>query len=238
MSTTASPSREVVLHIGTHKTGTTAFQRYALAHREFLRDQGIAFYVHGSGAPQAHELPLLSLRPDLCIPLRVRKPDLVLEEARPMMVEAVERFVADSGDATCLFSHEALSFIRDRAEAERLRALLGGADVSVVVMLREPAAFLQSWAVQLERMGFATSSPFRSSFMNTDPDSWLVDYDTLIGVYRDVFGDDRVSVLSYEDAMARDGSSVPSLMAACGVRGDLPEGWADQRNLRSDSTAF
>lgn len=229
----------MVIHIGTHKTGTTAFQRYVLENRDHFRRHGLHLHVHESGAPQAHELPLLTLRSDLCIPLRVRNPDLLLMEARPDLEAAVDAMLKRHAGGTILFSHEALSFLRRPEETEALRALFPNDEVDIVVMLRDPKAYMDSWIAQLARMGFPTSSKYRSSFMYTEADSWLVDQDGLVAAYRQTFGDDRVAVLSYEDALESDGSVVPALLATLGfARSDLPAGWDAFRNTRTESSGF
>lgn len=191
---------QVVLHIGTHKTRTTAFQRYALANRGWLAANGVDFYVNESGAPQAHELPLIALRSELSIPLRVRNPDWTLEEAKKVMASSIRSTIATAGGALQLFSHEALSFVRQPEEIERLQHLFAGADVSVVLVRREPESFLSSWRKQLERMGFDSNSSYRSSFAYTQSDSWLVDVDSLVTAFRSGFG--PVVEIDYEQTMA------------------------------------
>jgi hypothetical protein len=58
-----------IVHIGTHKTGTTTFQRWADLNRaEILEATGFRYYesMYPSGAPSAHfEIALACLRPDL-----------------------------------------------------------------------------------------------------------------------------------------------------------------------------
>ena len=144
---------QVVLHIGTHKTGTTAFRRYALANRGWLAANGVDFYVHESGAPHTHELPMITLRSELSIPLRVRNLHWTLEEAKKVMASSIRSTIATAGGALQLFSHEALSFVRQPEEIERLQHLFAGADMSVVLVRREPESFLSSCASSLSGWG-------------------------------------------------------------------------------------
>lgn len=233
------PKRRVVIHIGTHKTGTTAFQRYLLENRTHFSRAGLHLHVHESGSPQAHELPLLALRSDLCIPLRVRNPDLTLAEARPNLESAIRSTLASVKHGTVLFSHEALSFLRHQEETEALAQLFPEDEVQIVVTLRDPTAYLKSWSAQLKRMGFATSSPYRTSFMYTESDSWLADFNTLESVYRQTFGSDSVTVVSYERALTQTSSVVPSLLEAVGIPiEDLPPGWDEYRNTRAEESRF
>lgn len=184
-------------------------------------------------------MALLALRPELCIPLRVRNPDLLLEEARAGLEAAIAATLDEVDSGTVLFSHEALSFLRTPGETETLRSLFPDDEVEVVVMLRDRTDYLESWRAQLDRMGFATSSPYRSSFMYTEPDSWLADQDALLAVFRETFGEERVTVLSYEEALERDASVVPALLEAVGASTEgIPSGWDALRNTRSERSEF
>ena len=59
------------------------------------------------------------------------------------------------------------------------RDLLAPRAVTVVMAFREKTAFLQSYAEQLEVMGYQSSDD-PTSFAYVEPDSWLVDYATLV----------------------------------------------------------
>jgi len=219
-----------IVHIGTHKTGTTAFQTYLASNASHLEGQNLAYYQSADGGFQAHELAMLVVRPELTIPIRARRPDDTLNEAKLGMAERIEHFLAQNEGKNVVFSHEALSLVRTRDEAERLRELVGP-DTNIVVTLRNPADYLRSWRAQLRGMGHDCESAYRSSFMYTELDSWLVDYTALVSAYSQVFGEDNVVVLSFETEVERWGSIIPGLAAACGLDPDrLPEGWDMRRN--------
>ena len=132
-----------------------------------------------------------------------------------------------------VMSHEALSFLRNQAETERLKDLVGDdRKISILLVVRKPEDYLQAWKDQLQKMGFPNESRLPTSVGYTEPDSWLVDYQQLIDVYTASFGAESVTVLSYEDEMDRYGSIVPALLHECGYHPDsIPPGWDRKRNV-------
>jgi hypothetical protein len=216
-------AEHVLLHVGTHKTGSTSLQLFLRDHNDGLLARSGAHYPSGLLLPILHaDLPLLAIRRERDWPARIRFPDT----RDPAWLAAAEAHVreqhAASSRPTLVYSHEDLSYVRFDDEVDRLRELFGALTVRVVVYLREPAAFLRSYRQQLEAMGFPASND-RDSFAYVEPDSWLVDYDALVSVYRRGFGETNVEVIDYDDAVARDGSIIPSFTDLLGIaRADLP----------------
>ena len=209
-----SHARDVVLHIGTHKTGTTSFQATLAASAASLASHGV--HVFQSGLTKrtgwSHELALISLRSELNIPLRNMFPDSSLPSMqRQMLQDCISQM--QSPARRVVASHEALSFIRTRQEVEAL----DGRVCKVVCVLRDAESFLQSWKNQLAKTKQATSSAHFESFMNTDPDSWIVDWDELIGAYAGVLGREAVTVLDYEREAQNHGTIITALWSACGL---------------------
>jgi hypothetical protein len=143
-------------------------------------------------------------------------PDVALSEVRQQSRQWLRDEFAGP-HPIAIASHEALSFARTGREVRRLRRILRGRTVRIVLVVRERESYLASWASQLESMGFTSQSAHRSSFMYVQPDSWLADSASLIGAYREVFGHRAVTVLRYEELVERDGSATPALWEACGL---------------------
>ncbi len=213
----------IVLHVGTHKTGTTSLQQFlADQHTDLLADAGIT-YPPGLVIPTSHtELPLLAIRPERLWPARLRLP----ETREPAWLSHAEAHVRDRisrpGPGVVVFSHEDLSYVRFDDELERLRDLLGTGPVRVIVFLRDKTAFLRSYRQQLEATGFPRSTD-PSSFAYVEDDSWLLDYDALLAGYRQWFGDQHVEAIDYDATMAADGSVIPAFAERIGIdRAYLP----------------
>lgn len=206
--------REAIIHIGTHKTGTTAFQSALWQSREHLAAVGVGV-VADSESGQCLSLANEAVRPDLIFPARTGNPDLLLPEARAVARAWLrEQFAASY--PRVIASHEALSFVRSAAEARRVRRLVAGRRVTIVAVIRHPDDYARSFADQLASMGFSTESRYASSFMNLSPGSWLFDTRRLLDSYRTVFGRQSVIVLDYDEVRAS-GSSTRGLWEACGL---------------------
>jgi hypothetical protein len=216
----------VVLHIGVHKTGTTSIQRWATKHRATLRDRfGFDVYRPRLGGLPHIEFVLLCLRSGRNIHAHAMYLDSVLPSWQAETRQHIEEQLAALAP-TMLVSAEGLAFLRHADKLDRLRALLGDRQVDVIVFTREREAFLRSYTDQIEKMGY-TPSPYPDSCNYVAPDSWIADFDAVVAVYRNAFGDDRVTVLSYEDEVARYGSTIPALAVAAGLPvAELPA-WDD-----------
>ena len=213
--------RSLVVHIGTHKTGTTSFQHALSSATERIESLG-KFHIFRSAYTSvrglALELSLLVVRPSLNFTLRRLLPDSTLESAQAQMRQTVASELSSNAQ-TVILSQEALSFLRTDREFDDLRSLLtaSGRTPHFVVVLRKRESFLRSYKSQLVKMGMPTSSPFTDSLSYTEPDSWLVDTASLIHGYHRAFGADSLTVLSYEAMLQVHGSVIPSLWKACGL---------------------
>lgn len=216
-------TESIVLHVGTHKTGSTSLQHFLHDHRDgLLAASGIA-YPPGLVIPSSHaELPLVAIRPDLMWPARLRFPET--RDPRWLAVAAtrIRAHLDSAPHPVTVLSHEDLSYLRFDEEAATLRSALGARPVHVVVFLRDPAAFLFSYRAQLAATGFPPSDD-PSSFAYAAPGSWLADFDALTDAYRRGFGADSVTVLDYDAALEVDGSAIPAFTDLLGIdRSSLP----------------
>lgn len=127
--------------------------------------------------------------------------DDVRQSARQQLAAASDTFVVSS---------ESLSLLRNPSEIARLAEIFPAGDTLVVVCIRKPRDFLESWKRHLDRDFFDFSSD-PTSFAYVEPDSWLVHYEQLISAYKGVYGQDSVVVIDYDSAMATYKSTVPSI---------------------------
>jgi hypothetical protein len=213
----------VVLHIGVHKTGTTATQAWADKNRGELRDRfGLDVYSGRLGGKNHIEFPLLCMRSDRNLYARVMYPDSCLPSWKAETRAHIAEQLATPAPAM-LISAEGLCYLREADELATLRELLGPREVDVVVMLRDRAAFLASYRSQMKALGFRPSV-YPESFNYVEADTWVIRFDEMLAAYGAAFGEERISVLSYEDELERYGSTVPSIAVAAGLPLDeLPE---------------
>jgi hypothetical protein len=216
-------SRRVLLHVGTHKTGSTSLQLFLRDQNEAVLGKVGASFPEGFLLPTMHsELPLLSIRAERTWPARIRFPETQSKAWLTRAKNHVHSNVRGMTSDILVYSHEDLSYLRFDDEFERLRDLLSPRSVTVVILLRDKREFLRSYREQILAMGF-TSSHDPTSFAYVEPDSWLVDYDELVDGYQRYFGIDEVKVLDYDAIRRTDGSVIPSIVGLLGVeRSSLP----------------
>jgi len=215
--------RRARLHIGTHRTGTTSLQRLLADHRAELRRAGYNF-PEGMAWPDNHvELWFAAMRPERLQDLARfldwalgRLGDSLTSCQDPRWFAKTRENILQTPGDDLVYSCEGLCLLRYPDEVERLRLLFEGADLSVVLVHREPNAFLASyeWAMQITG---STLSEDPDSIMYTRPDSWLVDYEARIVLWEGVLGRRNVHVLDYDTCVAESGSALPAVLDALGL---------------------
>jgi hypothetical protein len=211
-----------LVHIGTHKTGTTSFQHWAQDNRGALLDQGMHLF-EGKYALTSIALPLLCTRPNRTTPPQRFVMDYRLDEWRADMEAYVAEQVAHPAE-DLLVSAEDLSLLRFPDEVERLVELLAPRTVRVAVCLRDPDEFLRSYRAEMNRLG-EPPSDYPSSHTYYGNDTWLTRWDEMLATWRSVIGDDKVVAFSYEDAIAEHGSTIPGVLEAFGIAPDGLPSW-------------
>ena len=189
------------IHVGSHKTGTTAIQKCAAANRSKLRAGGLwypsnqeigvreyAGHHHFAHAVAGQVNTRFS--PDdlqaFCDLLRREhtRHDMTLLSAEPFFRHVL------GGDEDV--------WARRRAYLVRLRDVIGIDDVVIVVVLRRQDSFARSlYQEKIKARGFKRT--FESFIRN---DGWNFDYYRHVSLFSEIFP--RVKVLIYEDLVADD----------------------------------
>jgi hypothetical protein len=213
----------VLVHIGTHKTGTTSIQGFLRDENAGLLAAAGCHYPEGFLLPTVQtDLPLLTIRPERTWPARLRFPETARASWQEAARSHIRRQVTGSDAELLVYVHEDLSYLRFDDELERLRELFDGRVVSVVAVLRDDAAFLRSYTSQLVGTGFEVSDD-PASFAYVAPDSWLLDHEALLDGYRRWFGAEQVTALDYDRLVEVDGTVIPAFADLLGLdRRDLP----------------
>ena len=174
----------LIIHIGTHKTGTSALQRTLSRNSERLLKAGVRYLRAGREGVTAHH--------DLAHALRKRLDKSVWQEVR--------KELAESQSSINLISSEAFWF----CDPERLKEELPDAkDVRVVVYLRRQDRYLQSLYKQTvaggRKIGFAAWLEERRHRGNYLPvlERWAIQ-----------FGRDAITIRPYE----RDGKTIDTIV--------------------------
>ena len=188
----------VVLHIGTHKTGTTAIQRFAAANRAKLRSRGlwypsydeIKLFVHYGHHHIAHAIANENGN-RLSIDETRRFVDHVRTNLRPgeTLLISAEPFYRH------LLPAEGGYWAQRKAYIERLRTFFPGEDVKVLAIVRRQDTFARS--LYQERIKV---TKFRQTFREFIADRQPFEYYEHFRIFEEVFG--TVDVLLYEDLAA------------------------------------
>lgn len=195
---------ELLLHIGTHKTGTTSIQRFCGLNRGALRERGIWYPPADVGRFPSHYA-----HHRIAHAIAGRDPDFGIDDARHFFervasgcrggervlvsAEPMYRHVIGDPDASGKPSRDK----RHEAHVRYARAVasvVAPFEVTVLVVLRRQDLFVESlYAEQILATGYVR--PIETFIAERDP---LLDYHERLAGWAEVFGDDRIRVDVYE----------------------------------------
>jgi hypothetical protein len=184
----------IYLHIGWHKTGTTAIQNLLVHNRDELRRQCSMIYPKAGIYNVAHSLPAWGLQS----PARDR---LLKRIGCARAPEALFRDMADeaaaAGAGSVVLSAEEFSPIH-LYSLERLKRCLEGHRVVVIAYVRRQDQYLESvynQSVKFHRSRYMGGvQPYVDRYLKTNQ----LDYDLYFRKWADVFGKENLRVRVYE----------------------------------------
>ena len=194
------PRPRLDIHIGSHKTGTTAIQAALVTDRDWLRRHGVAYPTNPPEfrAAQAHHRMAHALAKPGWEPRkqlwrfarRLRREaqelDLTLLSAEPIYRHALGETPAS--DPAWFTGHE--RYLR------RLKRFFWAFDTGIVLYLRHPAAFAES--VYKENVAKVRTAPLPGFVEMIERQAALFDYDRHLAILGRVFR--RVDLRNYETA--------------------------------------
>lgn len=203
------PCKQVVIHAGFHKTGTTSIQSFLGRHRHTLKSQADIFFPLGRFYSNNHaELSGACLRQERETPFKIMtKYDGKAEFSTLQFL--LNHFAEHLSGSTLLFSAEGISYLRHSDEIERLAKLLPAADHHLVFCRRNASDWRRSYQAEVAWAGKPQSV---DAWNYVADDSWLLRFDERIDAFRCVFGADAVTIIDYDAAVATDGSIIPSFL--------------------------
>jgi hypothetical protein len=205
-----------LLHIGTHKTGSTSLQHYFASQAALLRRQGLLYPTSARprrGPTAGHHLASRSLRGI---------------GARPEAVwPGLMREIDGADQSNVLLSSEGFEKLAP-SQIRQLRAYLADSSVRVIVYLRNPCRFMAALFKQKLKLGKERGD--YAGFVRRN--AHRCDYARLLGDWAAVFGRDAVLPRLYDKAVHGRGllADFLSLLPVDGIDPHLAGAEAGWRN--------
>ncbi len=203
--------KRVWIHIGSHKTGTSAIQSYLAAKVKPLERSGFQYMRAGRLDGVAHHP--LAWRHSLKVNKRISDEEWT----------AVRNEIESASAHSIVISSEAFWF-SDPYEVRREFDPLENVDVRVVAYIRRPDRYIEALYKQRAKLGRIKKS--LHDFVASGADRLA--FDQVLGAWGDAFGDANVIVRTYDDVAAKDGL----IIDFCQVIG-FAGGNDNQRHLRN-----
>ncbi len=190
--------KRLVIHIGYHKTGSTSVQTYMEENRKLLEERGLFYPVTQRDDRRPYYSKHLHLFNLLIAENHASEGfgDYVREILTPYVQE-----ILASGADTAVISEESFSGMHPDI-IRALGVLKEDFDVHVLAIIRRQDEFLQSWYQQSIK-DFREQRTF-ARFINDGDWNRLYYHDTLAR-WADVFGEDRLTVRSYDQMVSQEG---------------------------------
>ncbi len=202
-------TRTIVLHIGPHKTGSTAIQRFCDGQRTLLASHGVCYpsgFWHGqlgscfAGDPLNYIFNIHTNRADPAV--------IAAEDAR--YLETLSREIQDTAQPTVVLSYEGFFCLGPISVALLHSYLQGISDRQIVVFYaRDPVAFARSELSQRLRMGLPAG-------FDSEHDFPALAYEDCIPAFVDVFGRENVVARHFDRQQLTSGDVVDDFFAAIG----------------------
>lgn len=182
----------LILHVGTHKTGSSALQEVLAAERPALAAQGILY-----GATDRPPFADLPKHTSLFKALRRGEETFAAERA------AIEEEFDHTGAHTLILSEEGLSSPY-ALKFGRIGALADRFEIEIICYLRRPDRFAESLWNQFAREGFAQAGI--AAFLESDLGRQHLDLQRNLDFWA---GTGALNVFGYEEAMGWVGQAGP-----------------------------
>jgi len=191
--------RSVLIHAGTHKTGTTSLQMLFTRNRAELLDRGIMYPETGiwAGATESdsHSNIAWELMGHALFDARSGTLDDLIDE---IVASDCEKVLLSSEEFSCLFANP------ERLHQLKARLENSGFVPHVALTLRDVHEYAQSLYVTLASYAFEMSYAEYSELVATErkvtfrQNTYCFDYGLLIGTFAEAFGADAVTCIDYD----------------------------------------
>ncbi|MDP2063729.1 MAG: hypothetical protein Q8J98_11580 [Phaeovulum sp.] len=196
---------DLILHVGTEKTGTTSLQSWLAANRVELAQRGFLFPT-ALGAGRSLHVSMIAADFENSDVIALRQRNISSEEQLREFADVVETRLDEELSSpiaaschTCIGSDEGCqAVLRNEAEIQRVKAFAERhfSSVKILIGLRPQVDYAVSLASTIARHGFRIDAKwFRK---NVTPENHRYNYDRILSMWEHVFGTEAVQVMPYK----------------------------------------
>ncbi len=205
----------VVVHIGTHKTGTSSIQTFCAINRKALLEQGNYYPTNKYSSRNFNFLAARIARGDLDEP-RAFLADAARKAARKgahTVLLSAESFYAMNSFFFRLYNRPVDDYWTSEKNAiEAFRTCLPPGEMRILAYLRRQDLFLESVYNQCVKHETGFGGDIHEFHPAMEE---MLDYDRQLSLWADAFGDENVTIRSYDD-IAND--LIPSFLECVGLQ--------------------
>ena len=224
----------LILHIGSHKTGSTTIQNYLYYNRLWLRRMGV-FYPRPINGRLFYTSNHSDLRDTALSEGKHRDPCIHPEfGSHDALLGRYIRTIKEVGQPINVLSAEGWSSHLNRY-ARRLAPLTQHFDVKVLAFMRRPDFWIEKfYAQRVANIEHGEKRSFERFLEQPHIDTYLYNRHRMFGWWAKAFGARTISVLPYEPAVPGF-DLIGQFLEAAGIEGALP-GRLLLRNARANRT--
>lgn len=219
--------KQVFLHIGYDKTGTSAIQRFLYLNRKILAGQGILYpesampyeeYLNHTALVLAMRRTVKSEEEEGRILDRFREIDKRRISPELLWKNLIEEINTSPCPRFCISSEAFVNFAKSEDSAVLIRETaehLGPYDVSVIMYIRRQDDYLESFYNQIVKKGRTVWGYPSQFWRNLNP--LRGDYMQALDAWSEAFGTDRMIVRKYAKKEFGPGGIVPDFLRLLGA---------------------
>lgn len=221
---------KIFLHIGTHKTGSTAIQHHLSHNRKRLAENGILYPRIGRDRFAHHEVAwAVRAKPGAKLPRKVG----------PEVLKELTDRLSSTNCHTAILSSEEFEFVIAADQVKLLKRTLGSDDVRVLVYVRRQDKLLVSEYNQHLRMSDTRFSGSIFDFFMRNNFAGRMNYLQLLNRWADAFGAENVILRPFEPEQFVNGNLMQDVEASLGIADaglQLPPRLSENRGLSSGAS--
>ncbi|WP_298773224.1 hypothetical protein [uncultured Shewanella sp.] len=202
--------KQIFLHIGSHKTGSSSIQEALLAQQSVLHRQNFHYFdIKGPSGKHGHPNDW------------VMTDDVHSGHAHVLALDKLRRYCEDVDQTNIIFSNEMLSWIFRESRIAHIRQALLGFNVKIIVYIRRQDKQMVSHHQQGSK-GMNPAMSYYASLPTALPSQGFhryLNYFEKLSMWADVFGEENMIIRLFEPESFEKGDVVQDFCQQLGVEG-------------------